>query len=306
MDRVAPWCIGTAAVLAAPQLRSRQRQSAAAAAFLVTDPADCPLLGSNATLEYRRLYNGADGVVGICWQGPGFDHAAHWHRAPELIYCLGGEARTLVGPQGGGAEGLWAAVEDGQCIVPAAMVAHRTKTEAGMHFDCLYFFPDGPQENREYFHRHDSPSEAAAAGEACQPHVSPTRIHDLDLRTPGWYQLVDTADWSAAVVVLPLPLPAPADGAADGARTRCGRSGGGEAAIDARGHQFCYVLHGRISITSCRPGAAASQSRASASQSQLVVVRAHARPHWRMAAEAEASGRELPRVLVCGPKQRAR
>ena len=249
---------------------------AAGEPFTVIDPATCELRGDPAGLEYRRLYDAPDGVVGICWQAAGFDHAAHWHRADELIYSVGGRALTLVGEEGreeGREEdgGAWADVEAGQCIVPASMVAHRTKTPPSARYECLYFFPDGPQDGRQYYSSGASAARVGGAGEraaAGVPHVSATTLAGIDPEAAAWHQVVEgAARWSAAVVVLAA----------------------GAAATSARQHAFCYVLQGRVR---CDDGGGAS---AVAAQSQLVRVGAGALARWCIAAEDGATAR----VLLC-------
>ena len=122
----------------------------------LSDPAECAVLGEQAAtatgLRYSRFYDSEDGVAGICWQSPGFDHPAHHYSASELIFGLEGTATTLTKVArvaegaGGGVGGTkevveeeeWVPVEAGQCIVPGPMVSHRTKTDASSPYTCLY------------------------------------------------------------------------------------------------------------------------------------------------------------------------
>ena len=272
--------------------------------FTVVDPATCALRGDSTGLEYRRLYDAVDGVCGICWQAPGFDHSAHWHSADELIYSISGRAFTLMGEEeedvdkvyrggkGKGGRGIWVSVEAGQCIVPASMVAHRTRTQPGASYECLYFFPDGPQDGRRYYNGVSYEGAACTADDdnacdgtvACKdvasaagtgehavagvPHVSVTKLADIDLEVAVWCHLVrNKARWSAAIVVLAA----------------------GAAATSARQHTFCYVLQGCVRCDDGDGGVAIAR------QSQLVRVNAAARARWFIAAE---DGRTA-RVLLC-------
>lgn len=148
----------------------------------VVDVGDCELITGHGGLEYRRLYNAEDGVVGICTQPANFNSPTHWHEAPELIYTLKGSACTRVGDD-------WVPLAEGQCLVPGPMIQHWTKTE-NESFHCLYFFPDGPQENRLY---HREGSEACPAGHS--PLVTPS----VNMAVDGQHELVNDTYWHAKV-----------------------------------------------------------------------------------------------------------
>jgi hypothetical protein len=90
----------------------------------LSDPAECAVLGEQAAtatgLRYSRFYDSEDGVAGICWQSPGFDHPAHHYKASELIFGLEGTAMTLTkvtrvaeGMGGGGGGGGFVVVGGG-------------------------------------------------------------------------------------------------------------------------------------------------------------------------------------------------
>ena len=259
---------------------------AAAAGFTVIDPSECELQGDDGDggLQWRRLYDAEDGVVGICTQAEGYDHPMHWHAASELIFSLAGRAITLVGDAGGDGDGdgAWARVEAGQCIVPGAMVAHRTKAEQG-GYTCLYVFPDGPQDDRRYFHPVDpavpahtpapAPAPAPAAPAAASfPHVSAITLSNIDYES-GWHQLVDTPEWSAAILVIE-----------EGAEP-----------VSARQHETCYVLHGTVRCDDGSGSIGGGSTSSMAKSSHLERVGAGVRAHWSCTAE----GNGPACVLLC-------
>lgn len=103
--------------------------------------------------------------------GDGIEEAAPLRRIRLLgIGATTGFASGLFGVGGGtimvpalalGTE--FVRVEAGQCIVPGPLVPHRSRTSTETAYDCLYFFPDGPQRSRQSFTEGCIPSAVAAA-----------------------------------------------------------------------------------------------------------------------------------------------
>ena len=245
-------------------------------------PADCARLGDAATLRYSRLYDRHDGVAGICWQAPGFDHPSHWYRDSECIVSIAGRAETAVHGAAAQPEPEWVPIEAGQCIVPGPLVPHRTRTNETSGYTCLYFFLNGPQaavangQPRESFTRDDMAAPAAVVAPGT-PLVSGTRLADLELGVGGWHQLVDGPDWSVAVAVL-------------GEET------------SSRRHKFGWVVRGRVR---CGGGSGGAHRNSHvASQGQLVGASGAALADWRLAPAVE-DGEEPPVVLLVGPKATA-
>jgi len=180
----------------------------------VIDPETCPLKGEKGGLEYRRLYDSADGVVGICHQPSGFDHAEHWHASDELILGLEGCAHTRVSDE------HFEMIREGQCIVPSSMVCHQTRTNMDEGFTCLYFFPDGPQDDRVYHHAGDS-SQRAAGWPLCSAPLA------LSSDGSGSYPILDSNAWNCTMVLLHI---------------------GSFESIEILDYRFVYVMMGEVAL----------------------------------------------------------